>query len=96
MTFTDKEDWEKLLETLLMILKVKSNRHMTKSKTYKKSDYLGRVTDAKIQGALGWKIISQREFKQFHAGKGCLLFILFPPLVLFGQTKYIEVTYEKK
>ncbi len=44
----------------------------------------------------GWKVIEEKEIGGYSAGKGLLLGLLWLPLALFGGTKYIEVTYEKK
>lgn len=43
----------------------------------------------------GWRVLREEEIKEFNAAKGCLLAILFLPLVFFGFSKKIKVTYIK-
>lgn len=42
-----------------------------------------------------WQVVEEEEVNKYSGFKGFILFILFPPLALFGGTKKIKVTYEK-
>lgn len=67
---------------------------MRKTIRYKKHD-INRIINEKTF-MRGWKVIEEKEIGGYSAGKGLLLGLLWLPLALFGGTKYIEVTYEKK
>lgn len=67
---------------------------MIKIKRYKKYD-INRIIDKKLF-MRGWTVMSEKEVGGYSTGKGLLLGLLWLPLALFGGTKYIEVTYEKK
>ncbi|HBI50246.1 MAG TPA: hypothetical protein DDY21_00130 [Candidatus Moranbacteria bacterium] len=66
-------------------------------KTYKKSinGFAERKLDEKMLGLRGYSIVEEEEIKQYNGAKGCLLFLLFPPLALLGRSKFIKITYEK-
>jgi len=54
-----------------------------------------RVKEETKLFAEGYKIESEEEIKDWHAGKACCLAIIFLPLILFGKTKMIKVVYIK-
>lgn len=71
---------------------------MYKTITYKKS-LSGKLERKQKEFFLfrkGWEVYSEEDVKQFSAGKGFLLALLFLPLVLFGGQNKIKVTYYKK
>jgi len=66
-------------------------------KTYKKSlnGKMKMKIDKTLMSRKGYVEVEREEIKQFNGGKGCLLFLLFPPLVLLGRSKYIKIKYQK-
>ena len=68
---------------------------MRKIVTYKRGDVLGR----KIKESTTLRkyyAVEERQISKYRGLKGFLLFLLFPPLALFGGTTSTEVTYELK
>jgi hypothetical protein len=66
-------------------------------KLYKKS-LNGRIkkkADIALYKLRGYEVKSIEDVKQFNGAKGCLLFLLFPPLVFFGRSKYERITYSR-
>lgn len=66
-------------------------------KKYKKgglNDGIQRKIDEKRLTKKGYVVVETEEVKEYSGGKGCILFLIFPPLAFFGGTKYIKVTYE--
>jgi hypothetical protein len=67
-------------------------------KTYSQ-DFIGkaiRKQEEKKLFAMGYKIESEEEVKEFNGGEACCLAIIFLPLVFFARSKKIKVVYEKK
>lgn len=70
---------------------------MTITKKYTK-DWLGGKTRERLEAKLfaeGYKVVSEREVREWDVGRTCCLAIIFLPLLLFGKQSKIEVTYEK-
>jgi len=66
-------------------------------KKYKKGslqDIINRKIYEKRIFKKGYIIAETEEVKEYSGGKGCILFLIFPPLAFFGGTKYLKVTYE--
>jgi len=68
---------------------------MRKIVVYKKGDFLGRKA-RESTSLRHYYAVEEKEISRFNGVKGFLLFILFPPLVFFGWSKSLEVTYELK
>lgn len=68
---------------------------MRKIVVYKKGDLLGRKA-RESTSLRKYYAVEEREISKYSGLKGFLLFLLFPPLALFGGTTSIEVTYELK
>ena len=68
----------------------------TKTKRFKKNDWLGRSLHKKKMEILGWEVVHEQETQAYNGKKGLLLGLIFLPLALLGSTKYIDVTYGKK
>lgn len=68
---------------------------MRKIVVYKKGDFLGRKA-RESTSLRHYYAVEEKEISRFNGVKGFLLFILFPPLVFFGWSKLLEVTYELK
>jgi hypothetical protein len=70
---------------------------MLKIKEYDKTPagFVGRKADYKLMRARGWEVIQEEEVTSFNGKKGCLFFIIFPPLALLARSKKVKVTYEK-
>ena len=62
---------------------------------YTSLNYIGTVTDTNLKNA-GYKVVQVEEASDFNATKGCLLALLFPPLIVFGKRTVAKVTYEKQ
>lgn len=67
---------------------------MNKTITYNNWKYKNSIQHKKLIED-GWQVVNEEEFKEFNALKGCILVIIFLPLVLFGRSTRIKVTYEK-
>jgi len=76
-----------------------TNMPFTQIKRYPKHQGLLGKTERKIEEAKlkrnGFVKIGEEEVSEYSGGKGCLLFLLFPPLAFFGKRKYIKVTWAK-
>lgn len=68
---------------------------MRKIVVYKKGDFLGRKA-RESTSLRRYYAVEEKEVSRYSGVKGFLLFLLFPPLALFGGTTSIEVTYELK
>lgn len=71
---------------------------MIKIKRYKKGSINDAINRRVIESTVlkDWTVIQEKEVGGYSAGTGCLLGLLFLPLLALGASKYIEVTYEKK
>jgi len=76
---------------------MKKNIPFEIKKRYKKSLSGKMERSIKERGLFkkGYFVYSEEEVKQFNSGKGCLLAIIFLPLVLFGRSKYVDVVYRQ-
>lgn len=70
---------------------------MQKVKRFKRglSGSIDRSVHRKWMESRGWRVVREEEVKAYNGGKGCLLFLIFPPLAFLGGSKYIDVTYER-
>ena len=67
-------------------------------KEYKKTvmgSVYRKMTEKKLYSD-GYFIYQEEELKKFNAGKGCLMLIIFFPLVFFCRDKWVKVTYQLK
>lgn len=73
---------------------------ITMIKRYPKTQGIVGIAERKIAEATykrkGFVKVSEEEVEEYSGGKGCLLFMIFPPLAFFGKRKYIKVTWAKE
>ena len=64
-------------------------------KIYKKS-LTGKIEmklDIARMGRKGYCVAVQEDERKYSGLKGCLLFLLFPPLAFFGFSNRVKITY---